>query len=280
MRTLRVFVRRTRYTPIDDLAWIGDPPLPGILPPFDRIDVSVVFTWDIERAYKIGDMFKAAFNMPVSFGGPAFRSVSAFVPGLYVRPGVTFTTRGCDFHCPWCLVPRHEGKFRCLAKIAPGNIVQDNNLLLAPKTHLDKVFQMLRQQKRIRFTGGLDTRLLQDWHIEELRGLAVKEIWLACDSETRRSQFGKAVRKLSKAGFSRRKIRAYCLIGYDGESMENAEDRLEYAYAVGSLPFAQYHRPPSGEYAIPQAWRKLVRDWSRPYLTLLNHSALKHQRKT
>ena len=73
-------------------------------------------------------------------GGPAFNSpCNGFEPGLYVVPGVTFTTRGCNNQCPWCLVPEREGRLVEYRDFAPGHTIQDNNLLQASRIFTPKV---------------------------------------------------------------------------------------------------------------------------------------------
>ncbi|MFH1640500.1 MAG: hypothetical protein ABIA66_00915, partial [Candidatus Omnitrophota bacterium] len=182
-KILRVFVRRTSYTPVEEeYVVIGGPGL--FTPVVDEIHVSIVFTWDRTNALILAQEY--GMHCPqatIKLGGPGWGTKpKEFIAGVYVKRGITITSRGCNFNCPWCLVPRLEGKFRELKGLEPGNNVQDNNILFSSKQRLRKVFKMLRTQKAIRFSGGLDKRLLKSWHIEELRSLRIAEIWLAFDS--------------------------------------------------------------------------------------------------
>ena len=89
-------------------------------------------------------------------GGPAFGAGGRiFKPGLYVKHGVTFTSRGCPNKCRFCLVPALEGKIQVLP-IRSGNIVQDNNLLACPQGHLNQVFKMLKTQKKYNYPAVLN----------------------------------------------------------------------------------------------------------------------------
>ncbi|MFH1633706.1 MAG: hypothetical protein ABIG63_06795, partial [Chloroflexota bacterium] len=120
---IRVFPRRTSYTPTDELVFIGDPPL--WRPPEMPVHVSVTFTWDIPEAERLAAAWKMYYR-DVTIGGPAIDGEgNSFVPGVYVKSGVTFTSRGCPNHCPWCLVNRPLE----LLPIMPGRIIQDNNIL-------------------------------------------------------------------------------------------------------------------------------------------------------
>jgi len=267
MKILRVFVRKTSQTPIDDYVRIG---IPDLFRPkdVDEVHISALFTWDIEEALKLQKDY-LQYYPKVLVGGPAFANDSYdqnFYPGRYVKKGITITTRGCNNNCPWCLVPKIEGKFREI-NIEPGEIIQDNNILLANKNHLRKVFRMLRTQKQIRFLGGLDKRLLKDWHIEELRSLKILELWLSFDSWDNKKDFIKIIEKLKISGFKRNQIRCYVLAGFN-ESIMASEDRLRFVYECGALPYIQVYQPISGKkrFAGERAREDnlFVRRWSRP----------------
>ena len=110
----RVFPRRTSATPDDDLAFIGDPPL--ALPPVDEVHVSCTFTWDRPEAERLARSW-GQHGYRVSLGGPAYDAPAGdFAPGLYVKAGMTFTSRGCIRRCPFCFVPRREGQLRLMSR--------------------------------------------------------------------------------------------------------------------------------------------------------------------
>jgi len=60
MKAIRVFPRRTKWTPADDLAFVGDPPLPGFRPadPQTPVRVSVAFTWDLDEANRLAERLR------------------------------------------------------------------------------------------------------------------------------------------------------------------------------------------------------------------------------
>lgn len=263
MKILRVFIRRTSQTPIDDYVSIG---MPNLFMPKDvkKVHISTIFTWDKEEALILQNNYQQYYPK-VIVGGPAFANGSynpKFVSGRYVKKGITITTRGCNFNCLWCLVPKYEGRFKEI-NIEAGNIIQDNNILLANKNHLRKVFQMLRSQKQIRFLGGLDKRLLKDWHIEELRSLSIKELWLAFDDWDNKKDFIRITDKLKKAGFrDRHKIRCYVLAGFN-EPIQASEERLRFVYDCGAMPFIQKYRD-ENDNQLSKEDRQFIRQWSRP----------------
>jgi len=259
---VRVFPRKTSMTPVDDsYVFVGDPPL--WRPQADMVHVSVAFTWDIEEGKRLRDAWAQYYPM-VNLGGPAFNNGDSdyFRPGVYIKHGVTFTSRGCNNNCPWCLVPEHEGKLRIIP-IMPGHIVQDNNFLQCPTSHRLAVYRMLSsQRKAAEFSGGLDARLITDEIADELRGLRIHQVFLAADTEAALRPLAKAVKKLPFLG--RQKTRCFVLIAYNGETIEQAEARLRKVWELGAMPFAQLFQPPDRYIDYSHEWKALARTWSRP----------------
>ncbi len=264
MRIIRVFPRRTSMIPQDDYAFVGDPPMAYLLPDWrdvKEVHVSVSFTWDIEEGKRLAGAW-GQYHPQVYIGGPAFDGHAGdFYPGQYLREGITITSRGCNNHCPWCLVPQREGKLREM-DFWSGNIIQDNNLLQCNRRHLSKVFEMLSGQQGIQFTGGLDGRLLTDRVANELRSLRIKQLFLSCDTKEAIKSLQKAVTKLKDLG--RNKLRCYVLLSFNGESISQAEERLEEIWGTGCMPFAQLYQPPDHYIRYGKEWRDLARTWSRP----------------
>ena len=69
MSLIRVFPRRTKWTPTDDMAFVGDPPM--MRPDADEVHVSCTFTWDIPEARRLFHAWKQYYGR-VDVGGPAF----------------------------------------------------------------------------------------------------------------------------------------------------------------------------------------------------------------
>ncbi len=254
----RVFPTRTNMSPMDNDCYFGPPP--AFMPEYNEIHISVCFTWDLEKAQRLGDEWGG--HGKVRYGGPAItQHPGQLVAGRYIAHGVTITSRGCPNKCPWCMVPKMEGKIRTL-KIVPGNIIQDNNLLACPRPHIRKVFDMLRSQRAVNFSGGFESRRVTNWVVEDLRSLKIKYIWLAYDAEPNKKHIEKAIAKL-KRYYSREKLRCYVLVGFDSDTKEKAIERLKYIYRIGALPFAMGYR--SAEFdAKKLGWSSFIRNWSRP----------------
>lgn len=269
---LRVFVKRTSYTPDDDLVWIGPPPMSDMIPEHDEVHISVPFTWDMDEAEELAYQWEAATKKPIKLGGPAYHSPAMdFTPGLYVKRGIVFTSRGCNNNCRWCGVRQMEGKLRELP-VVEGNVIQDNNFLQCSRQHKDKVFDMLRTQRGICFRGGLEPDLIDDHFISNIQSLRIAELWLACDTDAALPRFKTACQKLNEAGFSRDKVKCYSLIGRD---MEKEEMRNREIFNAGAMPFSQLERDFSRkktEYS--KEWCGFERMWQRPAATKAHMKAV------
>lgn len=263
---IRVFPRKTKWTPDDNMAFVGLPPL--IRPDTAKVKISVTFTWDIPLAYRLLKEWKMYYKN-VQIGGPAFGSYAGeFEPGLFIKKGVTITSRGCNRMCKWCLVPEREGKIREL-KIKDGWIIQDNNLFQCSSRHIEAVFDMLRFQKYpISFNGGLDSRLLTEHHVDLLNSIKLKEIWFSCDTDSNITYLETASQLLSDVSINKK--RCYVLIGFNGENLLKAENRLEKVYNLGFLPFAQLYKN-SKPIDWNKEWKQLTRKWSRPAIYRSRH---------
>lgn len=260
----RVFPRRTNATPCDDLAFVGPPPLWEV--PCDVVHVSCAFTWDRPIAEQLRlEWARAGYNTKV--GGPAYGYAGGnFVPGRYVAPGYVMTSRGCNNRCWFCYVWKREGSIREL-HIVDGWNVLDSNLLQCSEQHIRAVFAMLKRQKRrAEFTGGLEAKRLQDWHIDLLADLKPKQVFFAYDTPDDYEPLVIAVHKMTEAGFGKKShsLRCYVLIGYPKDTLGKAESRLRETLKLGLTPMAMLYRDDNG--TVNDDWRKFQRIWARPAL--------------
>ena len=232
-----------------------------------EVHISTVFTYDMPKAAQLAeDWHKAGFT--VQLGGPAFNNPGGdFVPGLYLKKGYVITSRGCDKACWHCAVPVREGGLRELP-ITEGWNVLDDNFLACSDGHIKAVFDMLsRQPERPVFSGGLDSRLLREWHVDLLREAKTLRMYFAYDSADDLEPLANAGRLLRNGGIkdsSGHKLKCYVLIGYPGDNMVEAEKRLLNTWKAGFWPYAMLYRNEKGE--TDGDWRKFQRTWTRPQI--------------
>jgi hypothetical protein len=264
---MRVFPRRTRATPDDALVAVCRPP--GLFDEADEVHVSVTFTDDIPAAEKLAESW--SYVAPVKIGGPAYGNDELdFVPGRYLKPGYTITSRGCPHRCWFCEVWKRRPQATPLPTIAEGWNVLDDNLLACPRPHVEAVFAMLRRQRRrVAFTGGLDPLLLADWHVDLLAGLHPKPTcFFAYDPGDDFSTLADAALLMKKAGFTAasHRLRCYVLIGYPKDTFAAAEMRLCQIKFIGMTPMAMLWRPSRGglRHTPDAEWRQFQRRWARP----------------
>lgn len=263
---IRVFPVRTKWTPTDELAFVGNPPL--FLPKDEKtpVFVSCVFTWERAWAERVADSWRFHYR-DVRIGGPAYETrPTKFVPGRFLKKDCTITSYGCPKKCGWCNVPVIDGALRELETIHPGWIVQDNNLLACSREHLEKVFDMLRAQKRnIFFNGGLDKHFMEPWHRDLFDSIPIGELWFACDQEKDLPALEAILPMLD--GIPLRKRRCYTMLGYQGETLDQAKRRLERVLELGFMPFSQLYQPPTAKQptiVYSAEWKALNKKWCRP----------------
>lgn len=266
MRLIRVFPRRTKATPDDDLAYTGPPDL---FARADEVHVSVAFTWDKPAAERLAEQWRRV--APVKVGGVAYGDPGReFVPGRYIKRGYVFTSRGCPRRCWFCSVWKRDPVPRLLP-IHDGWNVLDDNLLACPEPHVRAVFAMLaRQGRRVEFTGGLEALSLQDYQVGLLADLRPRpNCFFAYDPGDEFETLRSAARRLLAAGFTAasHRLRCYVLIGFPRDTFADADRRLRAIAGVGFTPMAMLWRPetPAAAKWEPGAdWRGFQRRWARP----------------
>lgn len=267
MQIARVFPRRTSATPDDPLAFTTFPP-PKDIPELDEVHISVAFTYDLPKAEQLAEQWQAA-GVPVKLGGPAFNQPGGdFVPGMYLKHGYVITSRGCNNNCWFCAVPKREGRLRELP-ITEGWNVLDDNLLACSEAHIRAVFDMLAHQpEKPVFTGGLEAKLLEPWHVDLLREAKARRMYFAFDTPDDYEPLVQAGRLLRDGGITQASQRAKCyvLVGYPGDTMDLAESRLRRTWAAGFVPFAMLYRDSGG--AVDKEWARFQRTWARPQIVM------------
>ena len=270
MRLIRVFPRRTKATPTDALARFGPPDL---LDEADAVHVSVTFKDDKPKAERLAEQWGRI--APTQIGGVAYGDRSLeFIPGRYIKPGYTITSRGCPRQCWFCDVWKKWPTAHPLPIHDGWNVLNDN-LLACPEWHVRAVFAMLqRQGRRVAFTGGLEAAALQDYQVDLLASLTPKPaMFWAYDPGDRLETLESAAQRMLAAGFTREshRLRCYVLIGYPRDTFAAADHRLRDMLRIGLTPHAMLWAPDADldsqrKYQPAPEWKRFQRQWVRPAL--------------
>jgi len=261
MKIIRVFPRRTKATPTDELAYFGPPDL---FAEADEVHISVTFTYDLKRAEELEKQWRHV--APVKIGGPATgMRGEGFTPGMYLKNGYVITSRGCPNRCWFCSVWKREGQEIRELTIKPGWNVLDDNLLACSDEHIKDVFSMLRLQKKApQFTGGLEAARLKPWMAQELKDMKPKQLFFAYDTPDDLDPLRAAGELLLGVGFTKasHSLRCYVLCGYPKDTMDAAADRMIEAMEAGFTPMAMLWKDEQGR--TDREWRRFQRTWARP----------------
>jgi len=259
MRIAKVFPRKTKASPDDELAFFGDPPDSLDV---DQVHVSVTFSYDKEKAEQLAEKW-LSITRTVKIGGPAYGHPGAdFKPKRYLKEGYVITSRGCPNSCSFCDVPKREGPLRELS-ITEGWNLLDSNILACSDTHIQKVFEMLgRQKEPVQLSGGLEAARLTNRHVSWLWDLRPDQMFFAYDKTDDLEALVEAGKKLQYANFTRRHLRCFVLIGLPGDTFELAQSRLLQAWEAGFYPMAMLWKNKKGD--TDKEWRKFSRVWARP----------------
>lgn len=275
-RIARIFPRKTNMSPTDELAFFGPPTIETMAMDIKEVHISVTFTWDLKKA---DDLYEAwqLLGVPVEVGGPAFDDrMGDFTPGMYLKPGMTITSRGCTKDCWFCSVPRcAHGVIRELP-VQDGWNILDDNILGTSEAHFRAVIEMLRRQpERAVFSGGLEPGLLQPRQAELLRSINPKTMYTAYDTKDDYEALRQMAGIVWDAGFSHksRQFKCYCLCGYEGDTFDAAQKRMEQVMELGFLPFAMLFRDETGQ--TDREWRKFQREWANPFIVGSKFSAFR-----
>lgn len=248
----------------------------------DTVMLSVVFTWQLPKAFECAMWWGKFLGYRVSAGGPAVKLMPDYLAGVakcnevevdalpWHNSEATFTSRGCIRRCPFCAVPKIEGELVELDNWPVRPIVCDNNLLACSKAHFDDVVDKLKPLKGIDFNQGLDARLLTKHHAERLAELDTSCLRLAFDNIGYESAFMRGFEKLRAADIPADHIRIYTLLGFK-DSPEDALYRLQTIRKLGAWPNPMRYQPLDtliynsyiGKYWTEHGLKQYMRYWAR-----------------
>lgn len=197
----------------------------------DQVYISVVFSVNVPQANGVAKMFKCPVLVGGYYNGVTLPNyIDHIMPdyGLYgIDYSMGFTTRGCIRNCPFCDVPRFEGKIRVNSDIYefwdPRHtrvVLLDNNILALP-THFEEIFyQLLDNNLIVDFNQGLDIRLINDDNAHLLSCLCVQPYYrFAFDDPKLWTTVVRGVEILKRHGVNH--CQWYVLVGFNTSEEED-----------------------------------------------------------
>jgi hypothetical protein len=164
-------------------------------------------------------------------GGTGF-DLTTFLPieidSMKPKINIGFTTRGCIRNCPFCVVPKKEGRIKIVGDIydfwdGRTNEIKilDNNIL-AVSNHFKTVCNQIKKESlKVDFCQGLDVRLITEelaYYITSINH--TRFIRIAWDNIEDEKGVLKGIKNLLKY-INPYKIMCYVLIGYNTSKDED-----------------------------------------------------------
>ena len=214
---------------------------------YDRVYSSKVFTFTPECPYLPEDTIKGGTGYGIYDELPS--EIDDMFPDYSIYPKVDYAigylTRGCIRNCPWCVVPKKEGKirpYRTWEQVKRPDsrdiVFMDNNVLACPHG-VEQISKMGGQYVRIDFNQGLDARLITPGIAELLSRVKwIRSIRMSCDTDSMLDVVLQAVDRLGKCGIKPYRVFVYLLV----QEIESAERRALALRSAGVDVFAQPYR--------------------------------------
>ena len=220
-------------------------------PLFSKPDVlyaSKVFTFTKDYDYfpSSCDVIKGGTGYDVSSRLPD--EIESMKPDYSIYPqydfAIGFLTRGCVNNCPWCVVPRKEGKITVvddIERIAVRKHVRlmDNNFLASDENFIvEQLEKMILHKYRIDFNQALDCRKVSPM----IASLLSKVKWeryirFSCDTDSQVEPLSRAIHLLQENGYNR-EIFVYVL----SKDIDNSLYRINEVEKLGAIPFCMPYR--------------------------------------
>lgn len=216
-------------------------PLVNASNPYNEVYSSSVFSFSKKDQYLPKDTIRGGTGYGL-FASRHFFYLSKPDYSIYpnFKHALGFCTRGCIRECPWCIVPRKEGKISfdtAISAICDGKksvVLMDNNFL-AHSFHYSELHWCVDTQTKIDFNQGLDARLVNEENSDLLaRCKWIRFVRFSCDRVENMDSVARAVTLLRNAGL-KNEIMCYVLV----QDIEQALEVCLFLKSINVQPFAQ-----------------------------------------
>lgn len=241
------------------------------LEPFDVVFSSKVFSFTPKEAMLPPNTIKGGTGYGDMSELP--QHIDAMFPDYSLYPfckhAIGFLTRGCIRNCPWCVVPKKEGRIRAyrdwqeVKRQDSRDIVFMDNNVLACDHGLEQIQSMIGEDVRVDFNQGLDARLIDGDVAEMLARLKwIRHIRMSCDTDAILGDVLNAIGALKHYGIKPYRVFVYLLV----QDVKSAERRAVRLRDAGVDVFAQPYRDFENSIEPTQEQRDFAR-W-------VNHKAI------
>ena len=240
---------------------------------YDRVYSSKVFTFTPENPYLPENTIKGGTGYGLYNELPP--EIDSIFPDYSIYPNcdyaIGFLSRGCIRNCPWCVVPKKEGKIRPyrtwkdIKRPDSNKIVFMDNNVLACRPAVDELWDMALcgEDIHIDFNQGVDARLITPEIADVFSRLKwIRFIRMSADTDAMLGTVLKAVDLLGKFGVKPYRIFVYVLV----QDIESAERRAIALRDAGVEVFAQPYRDFTSNKEPDENLKRLAR-W-------VNHKAI------
>jgi len=183
-----------------------------------------------------------------------FKDAENLMPDYDLIPewdgSIIFASRGCIRNCPFCAVPKLEGKpnnlkYSIKHLIYPKHtrvILWDNNIL-ACKNWRAIFDELIELGLKVDFNQGIDARLITDEVAEKLSHMKFDLLRLAYDNSIYHLCLERAIRILDKHGISKKKIVVYTLFNFENDDPEDFWERIKDLLGWGVASYPMRYQP-------------------------------------
>ena len=225
----------------------------------DKFYFSVIFTWDVPALIEQVNLVRS-WGKEIEIGGPAatfmptyIHRMTGIVPhrGLDDRfermPGdyqLTFSSRGCPHHCPFCGVKKVEPVALEYDDFSLAPMIGDNNILATSGEHQELVVnKLVNYGREIDINSGFDVRFFQEKHQKLYSRLRLAYWRFAFDTMEVEADVRRVAAMMRANGLDRHQVTFYCLIGFPGQTPKECLYRLNTIIELGLNPYPMRFTP-------------------------------------
>lgn len=242
------------------------------------------FTPDDLTVYDADEVIKGGTGYDIKSSLP--NEIDRLQPDYSIYPYIPndtaygFLTRGCPNKCPWCVVPRKEGRIRpymdCEEIAIEGRnklVLMDNNILAAGEYAIAQMEKIIAKGYKIDFNQALDARLMTD----DFARLLARMKWIdnrirfGCDTHAQIAECERAMQMINSHGY-RGQYFIYTMIGGGDKNFKECYERVHYwwernhairAQHKGNAiyPYAQPYRDPNKVKSKIPMWQLDLARW-------------------